>query len=339
MWQHFQFNQKSLHLSCHTSEQLNEFDMLLRSEWDRAVTEGLFTFQITGDVQRRILDEDNLHYIIELNPDRYGKRRTPFPFEHVNTPFDSLKFNFNKIKDAEILFSLDNEQDHDKYLVIINNSPIRPYHVLLVPHRELEQAQVLNIDCIIFGLEFVASSAHPYILAGFNSLCGYASVNHLHLHGVYIPHQFYLQTIKCSVFHTKSNCYLLDLFDTQAFAFQCANVYDFQRTAESVYKITNYLSLQNIAHNVIIAKGDSFSLPSTDVLRIFIWFRQSIINGQMFDRCNFACIELAGFMPLQYECVFKDLDETALREDLNSIALPGERQQRVKDDVVKLLDC
>ena len=32
---------------------------------------------------------------------------------------------------------------------------------------------------MLFGLEFVASSAHPFIYAGFNSLCGYASINHV----------------------------------------------------------------------------------------------------------------------------------------------------------------
>ena len=29
----------------------------------------------------------------------------PYPFEHVNTPFDKNKFNFNKIKDEEVITS------------------------------------------------------------------------------------------------------------------------------------------------------------------------------------------------------------------------------------------
>ena len=43
---------------------------------------------------------------------------------------------------GQILFSLDDQQRSDGHLVIINNSPIRPYHVLLVPDRHLEQPQV-----------------------------------------------------------------------------------------------------------------------------------------------------------------------------------------------------
>ena len=47
--------------------------------------------------------------------------------------------NFRKI---QILFSLDTSTDVDQHLVIINNSPIRHYHVLLVPNRQEERAQV-----------------------------------------------------------------------------------------------------------------------------------------------------------------------------------------------------
>lgn len=83
----------------------------------------------------------------------------PYPFERVDTPFDKTKFNFNQIRDEEvnqsrsdrcerstvecqILFSLDTEEQKNRHLVIINNSPIRPFHVLLVPDRQLEQTQV-----------------------------------------------------------------------------------------------------------------------------------------------------------------------------------------------------
>jgi hypothetical protein len=44
-----------------------------------------------------------------------------------------------------------------------------------------------------------------------------------------------------------------------------------------VYKITGYLTSKNLAHNMAIVKGESFS-SSSAALRIFIWFRQSIIS-------------------------------------------------------------
>jgi len=37
---------------------------------------------------------------------------------------------------------------------------------------------------------------------------------------------------KCSPFHVKTNCYLLDSFDTQAFAFEIQNINEFDRIAQ-----------------------------------------------------------------------------------------------------------
>lgn len=89
-------------------------------EWDRAMQQGLFTFHIDHQTKRRILDDGDLNYIIQvqsylhccvdsnenffqLNSNRFVKRRPPYPFDNVNTPFDKNKFNFNKIQDAEVL--------------------------------------------------------------------------------------------------------------------------------------------------------------------------------------------------------------------------------------------
>ena len=44
-----------------------------------------------------------------------------------------------------------------------------------------------------------------------------------------------------------------------------------------IYTVTNYLTSSNIAHNMAIIKGDSFSSLES-ALRIFIWFRQSNIG-------------------------------------------------------------
>ncbi len=66
----------------------------------------------------------------------------------------------------------------------------------------------------------------------------------------------------------------------------------------------------NIAHNVSMVKGDALSSSLESALRIFIWFRQSNIGkinsmiflicfqlgAKVFDRCNFACLELSGYM-------------------------------------------
>ena len=79
------------------------------------------------------------------------------------------------------------------------------------------------------------------------------------------------------------------------------------------------------------------------------------LGGKYFDRCNFACLELAGYMFLPCEIVvlsffdelflfrsdenvFNELTENELIEHLNSIALPVEHQQKIKNDVMKLIE-
>lgn len=42
-----------------------------------------------------------------------------------------------------------------------------------------------------------------------------------------------------------------------------------------ICKVTDYLVSSDIAHNMAIMKGDSFSSPSEPALRAFVWFRQS----------------------------------------------------------------
>ena len=72
-----------------------------------------------------------------------------------------------------------------------------------------------------------------------------------------------------------------------------------------------------------IVKGESFDSSELDVLRIFIWFRQSVLgsfsifligrkrsihlnftDAKMFERCNFACLELSGYMVIQRKMKF-----------------------------------
>lgn len=45
----------------------------------------------------------------QLNEKRATDRRPPEPMQRVNQPFDGSKFNFNKVKPAEVLFNLKNE--------------------------------------------------------------------------------------------------------------------------------------------------------------------------------------------------------------------------------------
>ena len=54
-----------------------------------------------------IISGINLYLYFQLNESREQKRRKREPFDHVNQEFDHSKFNFNKIKPEEVLFSFE----------------------------------------------------------------------------------------------------------------------------------------------------------------------------------------------------------------------------------------
>lgn len=146
------------------------------------------------------------------NSKRYSEKR-PSQIQlksNINLPFDSLKFNFNKINDQEFLLKindLDNIQNFKDNFIIINNSPIEQGHCLIVPSLHSNLNQVLNIDSIKLVVDLILLSSSTNIIIGFNSVQAYASVNHLHMH------LYYLNSIKKSfpfpiqnVSHAKRLC-------------------------------------------------------------------------------------------------------------------------------------
>jgi hypothetical protein len=155
----------------------------------------------------------------------------------------------------------------------------------------------------------------------------------------------------------------------------CVCVYTYIRSRR-VQKITMYLTTNNIAHNMGMIKGNAFSSSDVDAIRIFVWFRRSVqrrwtmrtcpwhnrrshsfVDGHVFERCNFACLELSGMMPIQRmliivveyrtmfigwlfldEKIFDELTECEIRQHVSNIAVSNDEQQRIKDDVTKLFD-
>ena len=84
MWKRFQFNAQNVHFSCEktdlTSVLTNQFDVLLRSEWNRAVDQGLFACPIDSNSEKRILNDGNLNYTLSVSRNR--RNRSTF-FEKI----------------------------------------------------------------------------------------------------------------------------------------------------------------------------------------------------------------------------------------------------------------
>ena len=95
--------------------------------------------------------------------------------------------------------------------------------------------------------------------AAFNSLCAYASVNHLHWHTYYMTPQFPLPIETCSMKPLSvEDGYEIDDYSARGFAFQVKSIQDVSRIAHKVFAIAKLLCDLNIAHNVFITRGTSF---------------------------------------------------------------------------------
>ena len=106
--------------------------------------------------------------------------------------------------------------------MIINVSPLEYGHVLIVPDIDAFFPQILTQFAIKTGLDCILLSSHRWVLfsskydsdsqltiidlklnvdpvffsrgfkVGFNSLCAFASVNHLHLHAYYLEQDLFV---------------------------------------------------------------------------------------------------------------------------------------------------
>jgi GDP-D-glucose phosphorylase len=171
------------------------FDYKLLTTWDSYMKSGFFRYSVHNSPNTRIIP-GKIGYIAQLQTNRATLRRQPQSMTNLKQMFDSTRFNFSKInEEQELIFEIkktDRELNDGRDLLIINNSPLDVGHCLLVPQVEKCSNQVLTEYSILLALETTLMSGSNLKLA-FNSLCAYASVNHLHWHVYYTQYLLPLQ--------------------------------------------------------------------------------------------------------------------------------------------------
>lgn len=115
--------------------------------------------------------------------------------------FNKNEFNFNKIDAREILLEITIQDVLVSFL--INNSPLTKYHLLIVPDVKANLPQIMNEKCLQIALEIIRSTEDNYFRIGYNSPGALASVNHLHVHLLYIEKDLYLEDCVSSIRHLK----------------------------------------------------------------------------------------------------------------------------------------
>ncbi|NXE95783.1 GDPP1 phosphorylase, partial [Menura novaehollandiae] len=166
----------------------SRFDRALLAGWSDRMERGLFRYRL-GQLPTRVLPGP-VRLVAQLNEQRSAERRPPQPVRSLRDPFDPGAFNFTRLRPTELLFRLRRTggpgPPPDPLLVAINASPLERGHVLLLPEPARRLPQALTAPALRGALEAALLSAHPGFRVGFNGLGGGASVNHLHLHGLYL---------------------------------------------------------------------------------------------------------------------------------------------------------
>lgn len=129
----------------------------------------------------------------QLNKDRTTKRRKAEKFHSIRPEFKSDEFNFTKIDSREIL--CEHKIDDLNVSFIINNSPLTHTHILVVPNLNACQPQVMTREGIELACKIIQAIDDKTVRIGYNSPGALASVNHLHLHLLYVDRNLYIEDV------------------------------------------------------------------------------------------------------------------------------------------------
>ena len=170
---------------------LSNFDFILQKLWSEKLKNDQFRYKFESvETDYKIIEKlrpckTSLPYIVHVNESRFKTYKKPekIPFKKMNEDFNPEKFSFLKINPDEILFKLSGNFKND--YVIINSAPLEFGHILLLPELGNKHRQSLNLHALYSAVHLLRLSGSNFFKVMFNSLQGGASVNHLHIHGMY----------------------------------------------------------------------------------------------------------------------------------------------------------
>ncbi|XP_038623232.1 GDP-D-glucose phosphorylase 1 [Tachyglossus aculeatus] len=323
---------------------LSRFDEALGSAWRRRMEDGLFRYRL-GELPTRVLPGP-LGLVAQLNVERGAQRRRPQDVRSVRQAFDPGQFNFNQIRPGEVLFRLSREPGREprgraRVLVVVNVSPLERGHVLFVPEPTLGLPQLLLEDPLLLAAEAVLLSAHPGFRVGFNSLGGFASVNHLHLHGYYLARPLPVETAPSEPLDPQGRMHLLRGGPAPGFLF-FAEGPELGRAVRRVCRMAAHLADSEIAHNLFVTRGAPPGNPpppgTPTGVRFVLWARRAGFGVKEGAAFNVALCELAGHLPVKTAWDFQSLTEASAVSLIRSCLLPPDQFARLQLALVSLLD-
>ncbi|XP_062926329.1 GDP-D-glucose phosphorylase 1 [Mobula hypostoma] len=327
----------------------SRFDEALRLAWERRMRAGCFRYRLwEPELPVRELP-GRCRLLAQLNVRRATERRKPQEILSVRQPFDPQRFNFSRVPRRELLFRLRPSRSPEaggdaEALLIINVSPLAYGHVLLLPEPELPLPQALTRAAVLRALELVFLSSEPAFRVGFNSLGAFASVNHLHLHGFYLPHRLQVESVPTEPLGEAgvgARLHRLCGHYTRGLAlYSDGRARDRAEVADTLLAVSDLLLRRSLAHNLLVSRGCPLGPgpgpESRDGVRLIVWPRTPCFGAKDESAFNVAVCELAGFLPVKTARHFESLTEESVLRAIGEEQLPAEHFSRLCAEIAAL---
>ncbi|HQL41251.1 MAG TPA: hypothetical protein PLO93_03040, partial [Candidatus Omnitrophota bacterium] len=288
------------------------FDNRLSRLWNERMQKGgVFRYRLSYPQYRRVGD-----FILFLNQGRARaeeeKKRSFVDWSPVFEPFGRTD-NFNRIyRDHPHQRLFTQRIGFQRLVVNVNHTPYFSCHFLLIPSpkKNVEQFLILSNLKTIYRVFRLSYADNLYF--GFNSRGAWASINHLHFHGIYYPFgvlpidQAVRQIVakEQSVRISKVSDYPL-----RGLIFESAKT---RRLIKATYSFISFLQNHNIPHVVLFARDRTYVFPGNRKMRTL-------------SRCGIGFLEAAGVMYAGDQETFNTLAEVDVAQELSLGSLSSQQ--------------
>ncbi|XP_076664742.1 GDP-D-glucose phosphorylase 1 isoform X2 [Andrena cerasifolii] len=307
----------------------SNFDDVIKEKWEAAQIKGVFRY--TLNIQDSKILDGKYQFLAQLNTDRGHKRRSPENITSMIQSFDEKSFNFTKLTPEETIMDLNNGDGND--IIAVNVSPMEYCHSLLLPQRNRRLPQIVTKYSLGKAIEMFSLSSSSYVRMVFNSLCAFASVNHLHWHLYYLNSRMLLEHIDLEDY--AGPVQILRNYPAKGYCIKYSNVKNLDDYVTWAFLIINYLQKEQISHNVYITRVKANIEDEYTDLRIYIWARKSSKGIKDTSAFMPAACELFGHLSIKSEEAYKNISEEYVANILRDIT--EEHFFSVFDGLKKLL--
>jgi len=193
---------------------------------------------------------------------------------------------------------------------------------------------------------------HRGFRLGFNSLCAYSSVNHLHFHTWYSENPSYLEAV--DVIPVCEDVFEVRDYATTMFVFELGPQTNACLLARKIHQVSSYFVSNEVAHTYLILRGNKCSATSQNgdavnqesdhsVIRVFLWPRNPVCGSQVkssyeSDERPMAVCELSGFVAVETRETFNSFTEEQFCEHMRRATLSEEEFTRHRQAIQELLN-